>query len=152
LPAALSQFGGKMKKTAKKPVAYGPHLFLDCYRANPRRLADVGFIFRFLDQLPQLIGMQKIGPPQLCRFTEPDIAGVSGVVMIVTSHISIHTYPLRRCFFMDVFSCKAFDRAFVEEHVRRAFGVGRMASKCIMRGRQFSARNSVAKFVRRGQS
>jgi len=39
-----------------------------------------------------------------------DEGGTSGICMIGTSHISIHVWPLRRFFHMDVFSCKSFDQ------------------------------------------
>lgn len=38
-----------------------------------------------------------------------DEGGISAYAMISTSHISIHCWPLRRTFMMDVFSCKQFD-------------------------------------------
>ena len=87
---------------------YGPHLMIDAYGADPDALANVEVIFHFLDSLPEAIGMQKIGPPQIASFRDPAMAGVTGVVMIVPSHISIHTYALKGCFFLDVFSCKPF--------------------------------------------
>jgi S-adenosylmethionine decarboxylase len=38
-----------------------------------------------------------------------DEGGLSAYAMISTSHISVHCWPLRRMFMMDVFSCKTFD-------------------------------------------
>src|SRR5258708_39476590 len=43
-----------------------------------------------------------------------DDGGISSFIMISTSHIAIHCWPLRNYFSMDIFSCKDFDslRAF----------------------------------------
>lgn len=139
-------------RESKKTRVYGPHLLLDCYGADLDKLADVGLIFQFLDQLPKLIGMEKIGPPQMAKFDDPEIAGVTGVVMIVTSHISIHTYALKGCFFMDVFSCKPFDRKIVENRVRDTFGVTRMESRLVNRGRKFPVKNLSRLTKKRRQS
>jgi len=126
--------------TAPSP-SYGLHLTIDAYGADPSKLADPGLLFETLDALPALIGMQKIGPPQMAQFKEADKAGVSGIIMIVESHISIHTYEKKDCFFMDVFSCKHFDHEVVVEHVKRVFGATDMEINLVERGKRFPAEN-----------
>ncbi len=113
-------------------------MFIDACEADPATLGDVGLIFSFLDALPAKIGMQKIGPPQMAQFTDCDKNGVTGIVMIVTSHISIHTYTDKACFFMDVFSCKPFDANVVVELVRKTFKVGRLEYRVVERGHDFN--------------
>jgi S-adenosylmethionine decarboxylase len=118
---------------------YGQHLLLDCYGANREKLGDVGALFTFLDELPARIGMQKIGPPQMAHFPETaENAGVTGIVMIVTSHISIHTYTHQGCFFMDIFSCKDFDTAHITAYITEFFGVQHVEAQEITRGKYFS--------------
>ncbi len=46
-----------------------------------------------------------------------DEGGISGFCMIGTSHISIHVWPLRKHFSMDVFSCKRFDHDTASETI-----------------------------------
>lgn len=62
----------------------------------------------------------KIEPKRLTGNKFQDEGGISGVCMIGTSHITVHVWPLRRHFSMDVFSCKTFDerkaRATLEKH------------------------------------
>lgn len=120
---------------------YGPHLMLDCYNAPPDALSDVGLVFDFLDKLPAVIGMEKIGPPQIAKFENEAFAGVTGIIMIVTSHISIHTYSLKGCFFLDVFSCKSFDPATVVEEVKFRFKPEQTNVSFIQRGFMFPVRN-----------
>ena len=121
--------------------SYGPHLTIDAYGADPVKLADVGLLFETLDELPGLIGMQKIGPPQMARFKESDKAGISGIVMIVESHISVHTYANKDCFFMDVFSCKPFDHQKVIEHMKRVYAPKELEINIVERGKRFPAQN-----------
>lgn len=116
---------------------YGWHLILDCYGANPKKLHDIELIFRFLDTLPERIGMEKIGPPQMTCFDAEENKGITGIVMIVTSHISIHTYSNRNCFFMDVFSCKPFDTKVLKEYIEKFFEVTHMEVQEVTRGRFF---------------
>ena len=126
--------------TFQKPLetkTYGWHLILDCYGANPQKLHDIERIFRFLDTLPAKIDMQKIGPPQIACFDDAGIKGITGIVMIVTSHISMHTYSNRSCFFMDVFSCKEFDAHFLIKYVEEFFEVTKMETQEITRGHHF---------------
>ncbi len=114
---------------------------VDCYDADPGRLHDINRIYRFLDTLPVLIGMEKIGPPQLAVFDDPALAGITGIVMIVTSHISIHTYSNKDCFFLDVFSCKPFPVDVVLRHAEEYFRMQRFEKYEVERGREFPAEN-----------
>ena len=127
--------------SATPSQSYGPHLTIDAYGADPAKLADVGLLFETLDRLPGLIGMQKIGPPQMAQFTDPDKAGISGIVMIVESHISIHTYANKDCFFMDVFSCKPFDTEKVIAHVKEIYGPKELDITVVERGKRFPSEN-----------
>ena len=42
---------------------FGPHLTMDMYGCNKKKLKDVNVVFNFLNELPELIGMTKIMPP-----------------------------------------------------------------------------------------
>ena len=51
-----------------------------------------------------------------------DEGGVTGVCVLSTSHCSIHTWPLRPFFVMDVYSCRDFDAAEVERFLTERIG------------------------------
>ena len=92
--------------------AYGPHLVLDGYECNPGRLADLDYIYNFLNRAPDLIGMTKIMPPYAVKLDPSPLypnTGISGFVLIAESHISIHTWPERAYLNLDIFSCKDFN-------------------------------------------
>ena len=111
------------------------HLVVDAFVADGRRLGDVAAIFELLDTLPERIGMTKIAPPYVFRYSgvKPEDWGVTGVVIIAESHISIHTFAEHKRFHLDVFSCKPFDVAMVRERIEELFGVTELAAAVVHR-------------------
>lgn len=51
----------------------------------------------------------ELDPSKISSDGFHDDGGTSGFCMISTSHISIHAWPLRKMFMMDIFSCQTFD-------------------------------------------
>ena len=126
---------------------------LDCYGCKKSRLEDIGFVYTLLDKLPAAIGMHKIMPPYTFAFTEgtyPEDWGISGIVIIAESHISIHTFPEKGFMSVDVFSCKNFDIERATEYVATLFEPKKIDKKVVMRGRNFpSESEKVSKMVSR---
>lgn len=102
-------------------VIDGLHLIVDGRVKSPRRAFAQRNLKALMLRLVEDLDMQLIWGPKFKRVKlEPakltgdvfqDEGGISGVCMIGTSHISVHVWPLRRHFSMDVFSCKHFDDA-----------------------------------------
>jgi S-adenosylmethionine decarboxylase len=111
------------------------HLVVDAFVADGQRLGDVAAIFDLLDTLPERIGMTKIAPPYVFRYSgvKPEDWGVTGVVIIAESHISIHTFAEHKRFHLDVFSCKPFDAEMVRERICALFGVTNLAAAVVHR-------------------
>ena len=101
------------------------HLAIDGYEADPAKLSDEALVFRFLDEYPGVIGMNKVAPPQVYSYTGkvPDDWGVSGFVIIAESHISVHTFPDRGYLNIDIFSCNDFNVSASLDDVKSTFGV-----------------------------
>ncbi|MEK6974300.1 MAG: S-adenosylmethionine decarboxylase [Nanoarchaeota archaeon] len=120
-------------------IGFGPHLMLDGYGAERKKLEDLNLIYRALDELPSEIGMTKIMPPYVFRYSgvKPEDWGLSGFVLIAESHISIHTFPEKRFLSVDIFSCKNFDTDFAQQYVRKLFNVGKFESIVLDRGTEF---------------
>lgn len=128
-----------------KPITntrdYGLHMTLDAYGANPRKLEDVNLLYETLNDLPAKIGMRKIGFPHIAQFKEKEIAGISGIIMIVESHMSIHTYSKKDFLSMDVYSCKDFDYQSVVDHIKRIYEFKDCEINVIARGKRFPKHN-----------
>lgn len=99
-------------------AGFGPHVMLDLNDCNPEKLDDLNLCFEFLNTFPDQIGMTKITTPHVFPYAGlvPEDRGITGTVIIAESHISIHTFPLKKYAFIDVFSCKPFEVNQVIEH------------------------------------
>jgi S-adenosylmethionine decarboxylase len=131
------------KASSQGVQGYGPHLTYDGYGADPARLNDMKAVFEFLLKIPVIIGMQRLTQPYVMSYDGGDVPtdyGVTGIVIIATSHISIHTYPHDRTFFLDIFSCKWFDREKALAFIREAFGTEHEAVELVVRGKRFRER------------
>ncbi|MBC7544165.1 MAG: adenosylmethionine decarboxylase [Candidatus Sericytochromatia bacterium] len=118
---------------------FGPHLMLDGSGCERSKLEDMALISSVLDGLPNAIGMTKIMPPYVFRYSGavPEDWGVSGIVLIAESHISIHTFPDKGFLSVDIFSCKDFDVEFATDYMVRTFGIKDVEQQLLQRGREF---------------
>jgi S-adenosylmethionine decarboxylase len=110
------------------------HLIIDGFGTNKKILQDESFIHDLLDAYPGKIGMTKISDPIVFRYSgsKPEDWGVSGLVFIAESHISLHTFVERAFINIDVFSCKDFDAERIMRDMRDKFELTRMRS-CLVR-------------------
>lgn len=92
--------------------ALGRHLLLELNACNIKRLDDLDLVRRLLLKAAREVGATIIGD-SFHRF-QPH--GVSGVVVIAESHLSIHTWPEHSYAAVDIFSCSA---AFRPEEAAR---------------------------------
>jgi len=121
-------------------IGFGPHLMVDGYEGNYETLASVEAITDFLDMLPKEIGMTKIMPPYVFKYDggeKPEDWGVSGFVIIAESHISIHTFPEKGYFSIDIFSCKDFDMDRALQIIKDFFGTDKLEIRTTNRGTEF---------------
>jgi S-adenosylmethionine decarboxylase len=120
-------------------IGFGPHLMLDGYGCDRKKLQDLNLIYRILDELPSRIGMTKIMPPYVFKYSglKPEDWGLSGFVLIAESHISIHTFPEKNFVSADIFSCKAFDLEFAESFLKQALGMEKVECNVLDRGTEF---------------
>jgi hypothetical protein len=98
---------------------------------DPGRLRCASDIRGLLGDLVAALEMRSLGPPHIYEVEEnirlldcepfADEGGVTGIVVLSTSHCAIHTWPLRSQFVLDVFSCRKFDPAIVATLVRKTF-------------------------------
>jgi len=118
---------------------FGPHLTMDMYGCNKKKLKDVNFVSTFLDELPSMIGMTKIMPPYTFSYSglKPEDWGVSGIVLIAESHISMHTFPEKNYVSLDIFSCKDFDVEAAVDIIASKFEAKTYEKNFLMRGRHF---------------
>ncbi len=114
---------GGMRKRRRPPAPWGIAASIDIYRCNPATIRDAEKIRRFVVELCELIRMKRFGETSVIHFGEDErVAGFSMVQLIETSLISAHFANRTNTTYLDVFSCKPYDVAAVEEFSLRYFG------------------------------
>jgi S-adenosylmethionine decarboxylase len=135
----LAQLSKEVAKLKKPEYGFGMHLILDGYGCDRQRLEDISLIYNFLSEYPAQINMTKIMPPYVFRYDaeNPQDWGISGFVLIAESHISIHTFPEKNYFSLDIFSCKNFDSEQAISYVSNLFATQKSEIKLLDRGLEF---------------
>lgn len=128
-------------------TTFGMHLMLDAYESDPVRLDDMKLVFKFLDTAPEVVGMHKISSPIVVNADESakgkDPGGITGFVLIAESHISIHTFPKRGFFTLDVYSCNNFEDQVdkLMAYIKETFGYGEHELQIVRRGLKYPVKN-----------
>ncbi len=118
---------------------FGPHLTLDLSQCNYRKLSDLDFVSNLLNILPKMIGMTKITQPYVFNYSGKvsEDKGITGMVLIAESHISVHTFQEKCYAFVDLFSCKPFDYDFATNFLVKAFESKKYEKNVVKRGNYF---------------
>lgn len=118
---------------------FGPHLMLDLKDCDPAKLRDLDMIWDLLNDFPEAIGMTKIIPPYVFKYNGlvPEDKGITGMVIIAESHITVHTFEEKGYAFLDVFSCKPFDYERARNYLVEAFGCQSPTHQVAFRGLDF---------------
>ena len=120
-----------LKGTRKHKRMYGKELILDLHNCNTETFTRKE-LTRFFQELCLLIDMkpEKLvwwddqNLPAENRQTEPHLVGITAVQFILTSNITIHTLPLLKAAYVNIFSCKDFDVIKVTRFTRIFFQAG----------------------------
>ena len=135
-------------------IGFGPHLMVDGYNASYEKLSSVSAVTDFLETVVKEIGMTKIMPPYVFKYDggdKPEDWGVSGFVIIAESHISIHTFPEKGYFSIDIFSCKEFDMDKALSIIKEFFETEDLEVRTTDRGTEFPRDISIATSITNAQ-
>ena len=91
--------------------SFGPHITIDLKGCPKEVLSNYDLHFEYLKKLPELIQMTPITQPYVFPYSGlvPSDKGITGIVIIAESHLSIHSFEEKGYSFIDIFSCKDFD-------------------------------------------
>ena len=91
--------------------SFGPHITIDLKGCPKEILSDYSLHFNFLKMLPSLVDMTPITQPYVFPYSGliPEDKGITGIVIIAESHLSVHSFEEKGYSFVDIFSCKDFD-------------------------------------------
>ncbi len=112
-------------------IPLGHHSLFDLHECDRSRLADRESVRTALLEAVRLSG----GTVVTDVFHQFSPHGVSGVVVIAESHLTIHTWPERAFAAVDLFTCSGdVDHAVVERCVAAALGCTRVTRQSFPRG------------------
>lgn len=109
---------------------YGFELILDLHGCNVSAFSRPSLEGYFI-KVCEAIDMERCelyfwddeGVPPEEQQTAPHTKGISAVQFILTSSIVIHTLEFLEAAYVNIFSCKAFDREVAEKLTKEWFGV-----------------------------
>ncbi len=109
----------------------GKHLLAEYYRCDENAINDVKKVERALIEAAEIAGATVIG----ASFHRFEPYGVSGVVVISESHLTIHTWPEYGFAAVDVFTCgDHVDPMKAHEYLKQVFKTKNATVETILRG------------------
>lgn len=120
---------------------FGEHVTVDGYGGDPDRLNDKALVVQSLEELTLMLDMRRLADAQV--YFAPDASGKdpggwSGFIVVIESHISIHTFPKRGFLSADVYSCKnGLDVDLIVDFFRTRFRLRKVETNFIKRGRLY---------------
>jgi len=116
-------------------MKWGYHLILDCKSGKINAVTDADTIENFVKDLVVKIEMKAYGEPIIKHFAEHDenSAGYTLIQLIETSNICCHFVDKNGDFYLDVFSCKYFNKDIVKEIVVKYFQPANIKERFIER-------------------
>jgi S-adenosylmethionine decarboxylase len=114
----------------------GNHLLFDGICVSGELIDKEEIIEKFLVDVVDLIEMRAISEPIVIKHESVDEreSGITGTIILADSNITIHTYPKKKWFSLDIYSCKEFDVDKAVNFVVKKLDVEKHNSKIFRRG------------------
>ena len=127
-------------KSLKHDNVYGFELILDlhgCSTSTFTRRSLRAYFKKLCDAIDmqrcKLVFWDDVGVPEDEKQISAHTKGTSAVQFILTSNITVHTLDLLEAVYVNIFSCKAFDRNTAEQITKEWFGAKECCSHFIER-------------------
>ena len=116
-------------------MTWGYHTLFDCEECPVEKFTEEN-IRSFILNIVKDIGMKSYGDPMIAHFAShnPDVAGFSFCQMIETSNITGHFVDKTGECYIDIFSCKDYDKGLATGIIVDFFNPKEIKMKYIERG------------------
>lgn len=115
----------------------GSHGLLDLYDCDPALLADANRLEQHLRNAAHAAGATILAA-HFHHFG--DNAGVTGVLLLAESHLSIHSWPEHRFAAIDIFLCGSLELEAARQSLCQSFPGSRARWQIIARGTDLPAK------------
>jgi S-adenosylmethionine/arginine decarboxylase-like enzyme len=114
---------------------FGAELILDLHGCDPEIIRSRKKLAEFARRLVRRIKMVAYGKPFLAHFghKNPVTSGYSLVQLIETSSITAHFSEGKNSVYMNIFSCRAFDKEDAKAFCKKFFRAKRVHNRYIVR-------------------
>ena len=123
----------KTRKNKKNKKCWGHHLIINGGLCDPVALRSKATIAAFAKRLVKDIDMVAFGEPRVVMFGEGEKRGYTLVQLIETSNIVAHFAEDQNDIYLDIFSCKPFDKAAALRLFRETFHPKNLDSTFMLR-------------------
>jgi S-adenosylmethionine decarboxylase len=89
--------------TALDAVARGDEWVVEAFGCDPERLADRAALATLFDRMVDELGLRPVGARQWHVFPPP--GGITGMLLLAESHLTVHTFPEHRSLCLNLFCC-----------------------------------------------
>lgn len=103
------------------------HIMIDAYQGNESHLDDIKSVNAALNEMVLALHLTAVMPPFLLPYyyaKDSDDDGISAFTILEGGHITIHTFPKRRCLFADIL----YDGYYDEDKLK---GILKTAFRCV---------------------
>ena len=112
---------------------WGQLTIIDLNGCEKALVRDRKHLEEFFGKMCALAKMKPFGKPFIERLGKGHLEGFSGFQFIETSSISVHLDEVENRAFIDVFTCKEFDRDLAEKFAKEYFKAKESEVKIIVR-------------------
>lgn len=112
------------------------HFIMDAYGTIEENANNIMTVNELLINVAAELKLRPIMPPFLIPYyycEDAEDGGVSAFILCKSGHITIHTFPYRSCYFVDVLSDEFFSATLAETAVKNRLYAERVSSKLIDR-------------------
>ncbi len=121
------------------------HVMLDCYGSTQTLLDDIRYINKIVNEIPYVLKLTPVAPPSLVPYYYGKVKeddGISSFVFLEGGHITIHTFPFRQCYFVDIFS-EDFDTEVLKNYLLEKLPYNETISTLEIRDRDINVFNTL---------
>ena len=116
---------------ARGDVARGDEWLVEAFGCDAERLADRASLAGLLDRVVNELALRPIGAGQWHVFPPP--GGITGMLLLAESHLTVHTFPEYRSLCLNLFCCSPRRAWPFAERLAEMVGAERVAVRHLVR-------------------
>ena len=117
--------------TALGDFARGDEWVVEAFGCDAERLADRDVLTGLLDRMVRELNLRPVGTGQWHVFPPP--GGITGMLLLAESHLTVHTFPEHRSLCLNLFCCTPRDTWPFAERLAEAVGAERVTVRHLAR-------------------